>query len=208
MAGYMSQTKKQLIEIIESLLRETATFNERNLLLSNEVESYHLQKAAIENENIRLKERVEHLEKENESLEMRLKNVEVKISENKKALERERANSSVFENLFISFSEKDDNKIILLDYNSLVLYASPAVLRLLNVNKDRLIGYSFLNMFTPIDSIRVQKKIKDVCLKDDKKKIKDVNFLTNEMIQMKLKLYPVQYMDQPAVKVIIKENTA
>jgi len=141
-----------------------------------------------------------------QSLEIRLKNVEMKISENKKALERERANSSVFENLFISFSEKDDNKIILLDYNSLVLYASPAVLRLLNVNKDRLIGHSFLNMFTPMDSIRVQKKIKDVCLKDDKKKIKDVNFLTNEMMQMKLKLYPVQYMDQPAVKVIIKEN--
>jgi len=35
---------------------------------------------------------------------------------------------------------------------------------------------------------------------------KDVNFLTNEMMQMKLKLYPVQYMDQPAVKVIIKEK--
>jgi chromosome segregation ATPase len=206
MAGYMSQTKKQLIEIIDSLSREAAALNERNQLLSNEVESHHLQKAAIENENIRLKERVQHLEKENESLEMCLKNVEVQISENKKALERERANSSVFENLVISFSEKDDNKIVLLDHNSLILYVSPAVVRLLNVNKDRLIGHSFLNMFTPMDSIRVQKKIKDVCLKDDKKKIKDVNFLTNEMMQMKLKLYPVQYMDQPAVKVIIKEN--
>ncbi|RJP88910.1 MAG: hypothetical protein C4518_10490, partial [Desulfobacteraceae bacterium] len=106
MAGYMSQTKKQLIEIIESLSLETATFNERNQLLSNEVESNHLQKAAIENENIRLKERVQHLEEENESLEMHLKKVEMKISENKKALEKERANSAVFENLFISFSEK------------------------------------------------------------------------------------------------------
>ena len=153
-----------------------------------------------------LKDSLTHLEKENQCLSRKLKELEAKKSEVAKALEDEKASYSVFENLFISFAEMNEKKIFLLDHNSLILYASPAVLNLLNVtSKDKLIGHSFLDFFNPRDSIRVRKKINEVCLKDDKKKIKDINFVTNGMVQMKLKLYPVQYMDQPAVKVIVKD---
>jgi hypothetical protein len=160
----------------------------------------------IKEENAQLIQKIKLLEKEKNNISNKLNDVEIKMTETQKALQQEKASFLVFENLFISFAEMNEKKLFLLDHNSLILYASPSVLSLLNVdNKDKLIGHSFLDMFNSRDSIRIEKKIREVCLKEDKKKIKDVNFMTNGKVQLKLKLYPVQYMDQPAVKVIVKD---
>jgi hypothetical protein len=206
MNKYSSKTKKELIELIHSFEQKTSGTLEKHQVLSKDFEKYKNQAAEFQNENSFLTGKVKQQEKEIQLLNQKLREMEMKKTEITKALQDEKASYSVFENLFISFAEMNDKKIFLLDHNSLILYASPAVLSLLNVvSKDKLIGHSFLKFFNPRDSIRVRKKINDVCLKDDKKKIKDINFVTNGMLQMKLKLYPVQYMDQPAVKVILKD---
>jgi PAS domain-containing protein len=206
MNNYLSKTKKELIEMIHSFEQTTSGTIEKHQVLLKDFEKYKKQAAELQNENSILAEKVKHLEKEIQLTNRKLREMETKKAEITKALEDEKASYSVFENLFISFAEMNEKKIFLLDHNSLILYASPAVLNLLNVSdKDKLIGHSFLKFFNPSDSIRVRKKINEVCLKEDKKKIKDINFVTNGMVQMKLKLYPVQYMDQPAVKVIIKD---
>jgi len=206
MNNYLSKTKKELIELIHSFDKNASGVLKKNETLSDDIEICKNQMAGLQNENMALIEKLKHLEKENQLLSRKLKDMEAKKTEITQALEDEKASYSVFENLFISFAEMNDKKIFLLDHNSLILYASPAVLEMLKVtSKDKLIGHSFLSFFDPRDSIRVRKKINDVCLKDDKKKIKDINFVTNGMVQMKLKLYPVQYMDQPAVKVIVKD---
>jgi hypothetical protein len=206
MNNYSSKTKKELIELIHSLKETTSGTMEKHQILSRDFEISKKQASEFQEKNSILTEKLKQLEKETQLLNRKLLDMEEKKTEITKALEDEKASYSVFENLFISFAEMNDKKIFLLDHKSLILYASPAVLNLLNVtSKDKLIGHSFLNFFSPRDSIRVRKKINEVCLKDDKKKIKDINFVTNGMVQMKLKLYPVQYMDQPAVKVIVKD---
>jgi PAS domain-containing protein len=206
MAHYMSKTKKELVDLILDFEQQIKDASDKRQHLAKALESYKNLASGLQQENENFSEQVKRLEKENQLLTRKLRDIEAKKTEITKSLEDEKASYSVFENLFISFAEMNDKKIFLLDHNSLILYASPAVLNLLKVtSKDKLIGHSFLEFFNPRDSIRVRKKINEVCLKDDKKKIKDINFVTNGMLQMKLKLYPVQYMDQPAVKVVVKD---
>ncbi|SHL11262.1 PAS fold [Desulfatibacillum alkenivorans DSM 16219] len=206
MANYMSKTKKELVEIIAGLEQDNAGCKKEAVRLEKEVQSLSQKTESLQAEmdkslaqNADFQKQIQELSARAEQVQQEAEGAVIPEAEEETALDEAAA-------LLDCLADASSKAIFLLDPMGMVRYAGPAACALLGVeNPNEVAGQPFASLCLAEDSAKLEKKILKACLKGEKKKIKDVLFKNSLGRALALKIAPVVYKDEPAVKVTVKD---
>lgn len=144
-----------------------------------------------------------------ENLQLRQKNEESEklIGELRLQLEKLGQQSDAKYELFKSFVEDNQQKILLLDASYQLRYINRSALKYLKLGSASPVsGRRIFDFFEYKDALRLKEKIDDAFLKGDEEKVKDIRFRNSDEdgIKVRMKISRTRYRDKPSVKLVLK----
>ena len=109
--------------------------------------------------------------------------------------------------LFKSFVDDNDQKIILIDTSYTICYINRLAATHLRLSKPHVVtGRRIFDFFTHKDALKIKKKTDAAFFNGEKEKIKDVTFRypQNDAVQIDLKLMRVRYRNRPSIRITIQ----
>ncbi len=144
-----------------------------------------------------------------ENLQIRQKNEECEklIGELRMQLEKLGQQSDTKYELFKSFVEDNQQKILLIDASYQLRYINRSALKYLKLgNASSVSGRRIFDFFEYKDALRLKEKIDDAFLKGEEEKVKDIRFRNSDEdgIKVRMKISRTRYRDKPSVKLVLK----
>jgi PAS domain-containing protein len=109
--------------------------------------------------------------------------------------------------LFRSFVDGNDQKIILIDTSYTICYMNRLAATHLRLSKSHIVtGRRIFDFFAHKDALKIKKKTDAAFFSGEKEKIKDVTFRypQNDAVQIDLKLMRVRYRNRPSIEITIQ----
>ena len=172
-------TKQQLTDLLESARSETEMLRSECIRLTEE--------------NLQLRQKKEESEK--------------LIGELRLQLEKLGQQSDAKYELFKSFVEDNQQKILLIDASYQLRYINRSALKYLKLgNLSSVSGRRIFDFFEYKDALRLKEKIDDAFLKGEEEKVKDIRFRNSDEdgIKVRMKISRTRYRDKPSVKLVLK----
>ena len=144
-----------------------------------------------------------------ENLQLRQKNDESEklIGELRLQLEKLGQQSDAKYELFKSFVEDNQQKILLIDASYQLRYINRSALKYLKLGSASSVsGRRIFDFFEYKDALRLKEKIDDAFLKGEEEKVKDIRFRNSDEdgVKIRIKISRTRYQNKPSVKLVLK----
>jgi PAS domain-containing protein len=172
-------TKQQLAEMPESARTETEML--RNECLSLKEENQRLRQKSDESDKL--------------------------IGELRQQLEKLGQQSDAKYELFKSFVEDNQQKILLIDAAYQLRYINRSALKYLKLGSASSVsGRRIFDFFDYKDALRLKEKIDDSFLKGEEEKVKDIRFRNSDedSVKVRIRISRARYENKPSVKLVLK----
>lgn len=158
-------------------------------------------------ENRRLQQEIIRLQEKYDDLLARHKALKDAHAANLERMRQKEANLNTSYELFKSFVDRGDQKIILTDAAYTIRYVNrAAAVALQLLDPCIIVGRRIFDFFAYKDGLKVKEKIDKAFLSGEKEKIKGVAFqnLRGVFFELKIKMTRVRYQDKPSIKLVIQ----
>lgn len=195
------------LERAETLTEENRRLREEHIAAREEKERMREEHEDLKIDFSRLSERHEKMSREKAQLLDQFTMLERDFEEIQSRFRDCRDRYAVSYELFRSFVDDNDRKILLLDAGYHLRYVNRTAAEALGIaDENAVIGRRVFDFIPYEDALKLKERIDKAFLNGDKEKIKDIRFQSPEgtVSRVKMKIGRVRFRDKPSVQIVLK----